>query len=172
MKHFNLTDLARFNLKLIGATLVLHWLSFYDEALFNPMFTRSIMLRLGFHTAPYILFGLAGIFFFMIFFVYIPIAIFDLFVSKLSTRFTDNITISATDMKFKKSKHIENLIRLIIYALICLTPYLFVDSIINTVIILPFTFFHMILMAITTFTHGIQILTLYRILRSKLTLAI
>ena len=167
MKQFNLTDLARFNIKLIIATLVLHWLSFYDELLFNPMFIRSIMLELGFHTAPYILFQLAGIFFFMIFFVYTPAALFDLFIAKLSTRFTDNITISATEMKLKKGKHFENLIRLTTYALMCLTPYLFIDSIVNTVIIAPFTFFHMTLMAITTFTHGLQTLGLYRILRSK-----
>lgn len=125
------------------------------------------MLELGFHTAPYILFGLAGIFFFMIFFVYAPIALFDLFIAKLSTKSTNNITISATEMKFKKGKHVENLIRLTTYALMCLTPYLFIDSIVNTIIIAPFTFFHMILMAITTFSHGIQTLVLYRILRSK-----
>jgi len=164
MKQFNLTDLASFNLKLIVATFVLHWLSFYDESLFNPMFIRSTMLELGFHTTPYISFELAAIFFFMIFLVYTPVALFDLLIIKLPTRFTRNISVSPSDMKFKKGKHIENLIRFITFALMCLTPYLFIESFISGVAVLPFTFFHMILMAITTFMHGLQMLAIYRIL--------
>jgi len=116
MKHFNLTDLAYLNLKLIIATVVFHWLSFYDEVFFNPMFIRSIMLKIGFHVDQYILFGLAGIFMFMLVFVYTPVALFDLFIAKLSKKFTKDTSVSPSNIKFKKGKYIENLIRHVTYA--------------------------------------------------------
>ena len=125
------------------------------------------MLRLGFHMDQYIAYEIAGDFLFMFALVYTPVAFFDLFIAKLSTKFTKNISISSNDMKFEKRKYIENLIRLITYALMCLTPYLFIESFISGVAVLPFTFFHMILMAITTFTHGLEMLLLFRIIRGR-----
>ena len=122
------------------------------------------MLKIGFHVDQYILFGLAGIFMFMLVFVYTPVALFDLFIAKLSKKFTKDTSVSPSDMKFKKGKYIENLIRLVTYALMCLTPYLLIIFITNTLLILPFTFFHMILMAIATFMHGLQLLVIYRVI--------
>src|SRR3989344_950748 len=167
MKQFNLVGIANFNLKLVVATIALHWLSLYDMDVLDPLFINAKALITNFNLDPYFFFGLMGAFTIIFLFLYIPVALFDLIIAKLSTRFTRNISVSANDMKFKKGKHIENLIRFITFALMCLTPYLFVESFINAVLILPFTFFHMILMAITTFTHGLQVLLLYRTFQSK-----
>ena len=167
MKHFNLKNIAETNLILLLFTIVLHWLSFFDAELFNPPFTRDILYNLGFRREPLFYFGMGGVFVFMLFFIYIPATIFDITVAKLSTKLNMDTLISLNDMRFKKGKHIGNAIRFVTYALMCLTPYLLIESIADTWLILPFTFFHMILMAITTFSHGIQTLVLYRILRSK-----
>jgi len=172
MKQFNLTNIAQFNLKLLVATVILHFLSLYDMIIFNPPFVREKALTLGLSLDQYFFFGIAGFFILMFSFVYTPVALFDLFIAKLFTRFTKSIYVSTKDMKFNKGKHVENLIRLVTYALMCLTPYLFIESFINGVVILPFTFFHMILMAITTFTHGLQLLALYRIFVHKPIIAI
>ncbi|PJC23367.1 hypothetical protein CO058_03835 [candidate division WWE3 bacterium CG_4_9_14_0_2_um_filter_35_11] len=164
MKQFKLTDISYFNLKLVVATIALHWLSLYDMDVLNTPVISEKILPPGFYLDQYFFFGLAGVLTLMFLFVYPPVALFDLFIAKLSTKFTKSISVSPADMKFKKGKHVENLIRLATYALMCLTPYLFIASFINAVVILPFTFFHMILMAITTFMHGLQMLAIYRIL--------
>lgn len=168
MKQFNLTNLACFNLKLVIATIALHWSSLYDMDVLNPLFISSKVLIANFNLDPYFFFGLVGAFTLMFMFIYIPVALFDLLIAKFSVKLNRGILVSAKDMKFNKGKRIENLIRLVTYALMCLTPYLFIESLINGVVILPFTFFHMILMAVTTFMHGLQLLALYRILHSKL----
>jgi len=167
MKHFNLKNIAETNLILLLFTIALHWLSFFDAELFNPPFTRDVLYNLGFRREPLFYFGMGGVFVFMLFFIYVPAIIFDITTAKLSTKFNMDTLISLNDMRFKKGKYTENLIRLVIFSLVCLTPYLLIESIADTWLILPFTSFHMILMAITTFTHGIQTLVLYRILRSK-----
>ena len=154
------------NISLLWLTFLLHWISLRETTL-NPWYMNRLPISLGQNAGfNYFLgsFGLVVIFFYLNCFLTTGHLVTLYILNKSAKKFTTIVS----DMRFNHTGIAENLIRFITYALIGLTPYLALESIANARVIMPLTFFHMILMAITTFTHGLQVLAMYKICSSRL----